>query len=67
MPLCYLPPGRGGIPTFTPANIVLDLVTPSWRGVAVIVGCDRVPGVTFPPLPPADTGNRFSDLGWMQR
>jgi len=25
---CYLPPGRGDIPTFTPAKLVLDLATP---------------------------------------
>jgi len=24
---CYLPPGGGDIPTFTPANLVLDLAT----------------------------------------
>jgi len=25
---CYLPPGRGDIPAFTPAKTVLDLATP---------------------------------------
>ena len=26
--LCYLPPGRGDISTFTKAKLVLDLATP---------------------------------------